>query len=46
MDEQHDEVIIGIDMSNHKFDIALLKNNKLKQKKYRNQWGQTDPPPV
>lgn len=36
MDEQHNEVVIGIDMSKSKFDVALFRANKLKHKTFRN----------
>ena len=36
MDEQHDEVVVGIDMSKHKFNVALFRDSKFKHKTFRN----------
>lgn len=36
MDEQSDEVVIGIDMSKHKFHVAVFRDNKFKHKTFRN----------
>jgi translation elongation factor EF-1alpha len=37
MDKQNiDLFILGIDISKNKFDVALLKNNKYRHRKFRN----------
>lgn len=35
-DQSHEAVVVGIDMSKQKFDIALLSKGKLKHKTFRN----------
>jgi transposase len=35
-DQTHETVVVGIDMSKHKFDSALLRHGKLKHKTFRN----------